>query len=96
MATAKTIQNPQGCPACGHKRAIETETVQVYHCAKCGAIYGTCYLGDSYGFVSPWMAKEQVPAERLRYFDFTTLGSQGVGRRHGWYDPSTRLVHQVG
>ncbi|MBW1992119.1 MAG: hypothetical protein JRI59_08400, partial [Deltaproteobacteria bacterium] len=55
------------------------------------------YLGESYQYVLPWFAKEEVPVERLRYFDFTCLASgDRVVRRHGWYDPETRLIHQVG
>ncbi len=32
----------------------------------------------------------------VKYFDFTTLGSQGISRRHGWYDTVTRCITQVG
>jgi hypothetical protein len=46
--------------------------------------------------VLPYMTGENVPPAEQRYFDITTLGSAGVGRRHGWFQPSTRLVTQVG
>ena len=85
------------CPSCDRKRGqVKTEIFGVYRCSKCEAIYGTCYLGDSYRFVLPYMTQEQVPDERLRYFDFRCLGSKGIGRRHGWYDPKTKLIVQVG
>lgn len=84
-----------GCPACSHKLAHEVKG-RIYRCAKCDAIYGDCYLGESYEHVLPFMASEPVDAEALRYFDFSYLGSKGPGRRHGWYDPATKLIHQVG
>lgn len=85
------------CPACSSPRsALVKGTSQLYTCKACGAIYGTCYLGDSYALVKPFFAKEAVPAERERYFDLTCLGSGGITRRHGWYDPTTGYTTQVG
>jgi len=91
----KTIRTI-GCPACSAKRGTETAVSGVYACARCGAIFGTCYKGDSYRLVLPRFAKEPVAPEQLRYFDLTLLGSDGVTRNHGWYDPATKLVHQIG
>lgn len=83
------------CPACSSKRI--TFFGQAYRCKKCDAIFSeTIYLGDSYSLVKPWFAKDPVDPKKLRYFDFTCLGSEGITRRHGWFDPETRLVHQVG
>lgn len=85
------------CPACGGKRTkADPERIQIRHCTRCEAIFGTCYLGDSYSLVLPYWADKEVAPEKLRYYDFTTLGSEGIGRRHGWYDPETRLTHQIG
>ena len=84
------------CPACNGKRSRETAVFGVSQCKRCEAIYGQCYRGDSYTLVSPYMASEPVATERLRFYDLTILGSDGVRRSHGWYDPSTKLVHQVG
>ena len=86
-----------GCPACSHKLGYRKGS-QLMTCAKCGAIFGTLYLGDSYAIVKPWWheAPETVPQDRVRYFDFTTLGSDKIGRRHGWYDTLTGLIIQVG
>jgi ribosomal protein L37AE/L43A len=85
------------CRACSNKRGNkETATRGVYTCAACGAIFGTCYLGDSYGFVLPRMSSAAVSPEDQKYFDFTTLGSAGLGRRHGWFDPTSKLITQVG
>ena len=86
------------CRACSNVRGnVELAAIRgVYTCAACGAIFGSCYLGDSYGLVSPYMTASVEAHERQRYFDFTTLGSKGVGRRHGWFDPETKLMTQVG
>lgn len=85
------------CRACSNVRGNkETATRGVYVCAKCSAVFGTCYLGDSYALVTPYLSNVLVRPEDQRYFDFTTLGSAGVGRRHGWFDPITKLMTQVG
>jgi hypothetical protein len=87
------------CPACNSKkqrRFNPARYAQVYECRTCGAIHGTLYLGDSYSLVLPYMTDKPVPPEKTRYFDFVTLGSKGIDRRHGWFDPETRLVVQIG
>jgi len=92
---AKQIAIP-ACPACSHKKGSEVKPF-VYSCGACDAIFSdNIYLGESYEFVLPFMASEDVPQERTRYFDFTCLGSQGVTRRHGWYDIQTKRIVQVG
>jgi hypothetical protein len=85
------------CPACsGGSKPIGGAAGLIFKCLKCGAIHGQCYLGESYEHVLPYMTKEDVPPERTRYFDFTCLGSAGVTRRHGWYEPATKRIVQVG
>jgi hypothetical protein len=88
------------CPACNNgKRLKEIRAFTVMECPKCRAIFsGNCYLylGESYSYVLPYFAKEEVPPEKLRYYDFMCIGSMGIMRRHGWYDPATKLIHQVG
>ena len=66
----------------------------VFECPTCGAVQGTCSLGDSYGVILPRWADRDV--EETVYFDLTTLGSDGIGRRHGWFDPISREITQVG
>ena len=86
-----------GCPACSHKLATKVEGFTTMHqCAKCEAIYGSCYLGDSYTLVLPWMVEKEPPADIIRYYDLECLGSNGITRRHGWYDPATKRIVQVG
>lgn len=95
------------CPCCGKKltaKALNTrardisgrEVIGTHICQNCGAIGGTVYLGESYNIVKPFMTSEDVPMDETIYFDFQTLGSEGIGRRHGWFDPKTRLVVQAG
>jgi len=84
------------CPNCGANRHKNTAVVGVFECVQCGAVYGSCYLGESYEFVMPYMTTESVPSERTRYYDFECLGSGGITRRHGWFDPATKRIVQVG
>ncbi len=82
------------CPACDSEQSHPSDLgAQISECTKCGAVYGTCYLGDSYGIVKPSFGED---GERSIYFDLTCLGSQGITRRHGWYNPETLLTMQVG
>lgn len=85
-----------GCPACGHRWGYR-RGAQLMECADCDAIFGTLYLGDSYAIVKPaWHPAPEKVTDTLRYFDFTVLGSAGIGRRHGWYDKATGLIVQIG
>jgi hypothetical protein len=84
------------CLLCGSKKKHETIVGSAYRCKKCGAVFGSCYKGDSYSIVKPYFAEEHVPVESLRYYDLEVVGSNGVERRHGWFDPATKLIHQTG
>jgi len=87
------------CPACNHVRGNKMDARMVYTCAGCGAIFhrsGTLYLGDSYTYVLPvWHQGESSPEEEC-YYDFTTLGSKGIERRHGWFNVRTKKITQTG
>jgi len=84
------------CPACNGKRHDTTQITGVYVCLRCKAIHGQCYLGESYELVLPYMTAEDVPHERLRYYDIQCLGSEGITRRHGWYDVESKVIVQTG
>jgi endogenous inhibitor of DNA gyrase (YacG/DUF329 family) len=85
------------CPACSYPKARKYGSfASVYECARCGAVHGACYLGESYQIVLPRMVNVDLPFARPKYFDLRTLGSEGLGRRHGWFDPKTRLITRVG
>lgn len=85
------------CPCCSDKRMKPVEAHPgIYSCGACDAIFGDCYLGDSYAIVHPQWADPNTPTEQTRYFDFMCVGSTGVTRRHGWYDRATRRIVQTG
>ena len=90
------------CPACKQQKGIKEvkPMAWVYECPRCGAIFNDrphLYLGESYEYVLPYWAKADAPVEQLRYYDFTCLASGNkIVRRHGWYDPETKLIHQTG
>ncbi len=85
----------EGCPACGRKKGIREIGVDIYECPKCRAIFGKCYLGESYKYVLPYFAPPGEEEEPVRYFDFLCLSSRGIVRRHGWCDAKGRIV-QIG
>lgn len=104
--TTNTTTKPS-CPACGDKRSPRKSAVvpealadQVRECRRCEAIFtiesATIYLGDSYGIVLPYLTGDPEAQGRQRYYDLMTLGSAGLKRRHGWFDPETRQITQVG
>jgi len=86
----------QNCPACGNtrKKEVSIEDI-VYECTRCGCIYGKLTLGQSYKYVSG-LAKGKINKANIKPFDLICLSSKGIIRRHGWYDPNTKKVVQVG
>jgi hypothetical protein len=85
------------CPACSSASHTDTATAGVYTCSKCDALYGRTYLGQSYALVQPYFYEGPDPdPSEWRCFDLTCLGSKGITRRHGWYEPKSRLILQVG
>lgn len=84
------------CPACSSKSLKSSKHgVQIAECRKCGAIFGTCYLGESYAIASYHLYPETKGAETF-YFDLMVLGSKGLDRRHGWAEKGTNRVVQIG
>lgn len=88
------------CPGCNRVKGNKADAKGVYTCSKCGAIFhnpGLMYLGDSYGYVLPqWDAEGACKPEDQRYYDLSVLGSEGPERRHGWFNPATKRITQVG
>lgn len=89
------------CPCCNGKRHARYDEnrlglTQVYRCKKCGAVHGSCYLGDSYTVVSAQWHSGEATLDDTFYYDLECLGSQGVQRRHGWAHKVTRRIVQVG
>lgn len=91
-----------GCSATTGTKEPGVVGAEIYRCGGCGGLVGSCYKGDSYGLVRPYFVSAQRAAEFTaaeeagRYYDLQVLGSDGVSRRHGWYDPETRGIIQVG
>lgn len=67
----------------------------LFKCARCDGLQGQMYLGESYSLVLPRFSS-RTDMEGARYFDLTLLGSNGITRSHGYYDPATKLVLQTG
>jgi len=98
----------RNCPACNaritrtvmnapYRTASGYDIPGVRVCPKCQAVFGECYLGESYDIIIPCMDENpNPPQEDLRYYDLTTLGSKGIQRTHGWFNIKTRRVVQVG
>ena len=96
------------CPACSSTTHEKVRGYQeLFTCSACGALHGRAYLGDTLHLVHPQFVSDERQAELEAlpdgdaerygtYFDFVTTGSDGLGRRHGWYDPKTRDLLQVG
>lgn len=93
----KASRMPERCPGCDNPTGWKlTSQTQVFVCSHCEGLVGTCYQGDSFALVRPVFSRTTCPPAVQRYFDLTVLGSDGVSRRHGWYNPQTRTVEQVG
>lgn len=108
MHEQMTVQNYRSCAGCSKRITLKVinssyrrETaykriIGIFECPHCGAIQGQCYKGDSYSIVKPFMAKEVAAGTREVYYDLDVLGSDGITRRHGWFDPATGYITQVG
>lgn len=84
------------CPACSStKNENFGSYVNVRVCRACGAVHGRCYLGQSYSIVLPYWDDSVGETEEV-YFDLDCLGSKGMTRRHGWYNPVTKRITQTG
>jgi len=86
------------CPGCNGALLEKGPISGTCFCAACGGLVTTrpIYKGESYGLVKPFFTKDPTADERAIYFDLETLGSDGLGRRHGWFCPETKLLVQVG
>lgn len=86
------------CPACSAPENIASVFPNVVICQGCGGFYTTKPISrvESYFIVKPHFTDDASADDRQIYFDFDVLGSDGPSRRHGWFDPKTRLVTQTG
>lgn len=82
------------CTACSGTLKAEG---RVKRCRKCGGLHiDHIYMGDVYAHVKLGTLVDPPDGADLRYFDITYVGSDGLHRAHGWYDPQTLLVAQYG
>ena len=93
-----TAKSARKCIACdGRLKEVRIENVTIDRCQSCDGMQSNgIYLGESYTLVLPYFEIGSYNEDEPRYFDFTALGSDGVGRRHGWYLPRTRRIAQIG
>ena len=68
----------------------------VSECQDCGAVYGQCYLGDSYEVVKPGFETERTDQSDAVYYALRLGGNDGITRRHGWCSKTTRRIYQAG
>lgn len=85
------------CSACsGNLKETRKNSLRVYVCERCGGLHAEgIYLGDSYSLVKPFFSANTAPATEV-YFDFVCLGSAGITRRHGWFNPADGCMTQEG
>jgi len=84
------------CPCCSATRGNAVEVNGrlahgLYLCEGCGGLLGSCYRGDS-----PVLMVFGEDGDESRYFDLDLLGSDGISRVHGFYNPATMKVVQFG
>lgn len=90
------------CKCCDRKisqKALNTHydgIMGIFECNHCGAIQGQCYKGQSYQVVLPFFSTEAIDSADWKYFDIKCLGSDGISRRHGWFNPNDRKLIQAG
>ena len=96
--TIKTTCTMPPCSCCNNNTARVVLNDQGHEtslliCAGCGALLGHCYRGDSPVLMT--FSPDTTPAEQT-YFDLDLLGSGGITRTHGWYNPADMKVVQFG
>ena len=96
------------CSSCSNNtgHAVEVngrEHASLVTCDGCGALLGRCYRGDSPvlmvfadGADDGVQPNVEATDREAVYFDLDLLGSDGVNRVHGWYDPASMKVVQFG
>jgi hypothetical protein len=88
------------CPCCNATDHTEIDC-GIVRCDTCQALFTTHHvpLGRTYTHVLPRWDERADAREALCpsvYFDFDYLSSKGTGRRHGWFNPETKCITQVG
>lgn len=80
------------CPGC--RTPAPAGARQLWSCPGCGGLIGEVTESEVRALVDLNMwAEEPVDPAAIRYFDLLVAGRRRV---HGWYDPRTRKVVQIG
>ncbi|NIR06838.1 MAG: hypothetical protein GTN82_15585 [Candidatus Aminicenantes bacterium] len=83
------------CPCCGRKHNAVSTTIMMY-CGECKAVFTPLYKKVSFAYSTNFVETEMESGEdwgNYRYFDIALVNNE---RRHGWYNPQTRNIVQVG
>lgn len=94
---ARSIRD--GCPGCSGRPGRRTTVAGVVHCASCGGIFGSCTWAERQTLVSSTWSTDPEADSRAIMFDITVTDlprSEGGGRSHGWFDPTTKQITQTG
>jgi hypothetical protein len=82
------------CPACGCSD-FTTDKNGMNTCDGCNAIFGEFKsLAETRNYVyQRWFKGDKEPDHTV-YYDFTYMN--GKKRTHGWFDPITKTITQIG
>jgi Zn-finger nucleic acid-binding protein len=94
-------ETTETCPGCsGTLRPVVEATVACYRCNRCsGVIAFNLTEYEAFQVVRAGWAPNpnMIRPEDQYYFDITYRTASGKQeRRHGWFDPLTRLILQTG
>ena len=89
------------CPACSGRRHVHVGVngrtfPSLYSCERCGCVHGSGYKGDVLSVVLVGTLRGESASGESLPFNVEMVGSDGVTRSHGWFDPVDGVVHQYG
>lgn len=90
------MNQPFECRACSCTETKPGPTRAFVTCANCGGFFGRGTKDEIHQVVVFHWAEEEVPFDALRFFDVEFTGPDSANNCHGWFDPSTKRVHQFG
>jgi hypothetical protein len=95
----------EACACCGSqtgREVVEEATMRTsqrfYFCDSCGALHGLCYRSDSPVNFGEWDADaDRVMRDgEAQFFSLALLDSSGETYSHGWFNPATGNLCQLG
>ncbi len=98
----KEIGKPDDvCPGCNHQGVVVSGSSYyvVFRCEGCGGLFSDnlpMTEMKKYVLVDQWV-DSKAAFERSTYFDFSFRGADDERHRiHGWFDPKTKKLTQLG